>query len=132
MKTYVVDDTALRSYFSREHGWQSVSQTFHEAVEGRSNVLTTATDVGEVYASAYLQFGEEKARAVLEAMNHLPIEIVAFTKDLAVSAARLKVGAGVSGSSCAAAALAKAKRAQLLTAERSMKALDDEVKVNFI
>ena len=62
----------------------------------------------------------------------MPLDVVPLDRDLAESAAHLKTEHDLGLADAFAAALAKSKKAELITADSEFKALQKEIKINWL
>jgi predicted nucleic acid-binding protein len=89
-------------------------------------------NIGEVYYHALRVGGEQKANLALEIIKALPIEIVEANINLTLQAAEYKAFHKMSYADAYAAALAKMKKAQLVTGDKEFKSLENEIKMVWI
>ena len=133
VKTIVLDSQPLLTYFEKDDGWETVAEIFQQASEDKLKLVLSAINWGEVYYVTFREYGEEFAEKVLHALRNMPVEIVDVTKELTLSAARLKAKGGISYADCFAAALAMAKKgSELLTGDREFERVEKEIKIHWL
>ncbi len=132
MRNIVLDSYAVISYLNKEEGYSKVAEVFTECVADNKKAFLCVVNLGEVYYHALRVGGETKANLALEAVRILPIEIVEANFHLTISAAEYKAFHKMSYADAYAAALAKTKKAVLVTGDKEFKALEKEIKINWI
>ena len=132
MKSVVLDSYALIAYLNKEQGYDKVSEIFEKCVDADQYALMCVVNMGEVYYHALRVGGEHKARLVLEIVKALPIDVVEANINLTLQAAEYKAFNKISYADAYAAALTKMKKAQLVTGDKEFKALENEIKINWI
>ena len=92
----------------------------------------TSVNYGEVYYIVLRECGQQKAEEIERVIQTLPIDIVDVDIAMAKEAARFKAKYKISYADCFAAALAKTRKAELLTGDNEFKGLEHEFKVCWI
>ncbi len=120
MKTYVLDASALMTFFEDRAGADKVEELLASAAQSvnRRMLLMSVVNWGEVYYSIWRARGEPAAEAKLRQIAQLPIQIVPVDTDLAKRAASLKAQHNLPYADCFAAALAQARKANLATSDK--------------
>ena len=132
MKPIVLDSYALIAYLNKEEGYNKVSEIFEKCIESDEYALMCVVNFGEVYYHALRVGGEKKAQLFMEITKALPIDIVEANINLTLQAAELKAFNKMSYADAFAAALAKMKKAQLITGDKEFKVLEGEIKINWL
>jgi predicted nucleic acid-binding protein len=132
MATKVLDSYALMAFFEDEPGADFVRSLIHKAVESDTNLLMTVVNLGEVWYSIARTNSAETADQYIHEIKGMGIEIVDADWMLTRQAAAFKVNGNISYGDCFAAALAKLKKAELVTGDKEFKALDGEIKISWI
>lgn len=117
MKSVVLDASALMTFFLGRPGADRVKELILAAAEGKRELLMSVVNWGEVYYSIWRTDGEAVARKKLAEIAQLPVEIVPADTDQAKLAAELKARHRLPYADSFAAALAKLKRATLVTSD---------------
>ena len=129
----VLDAHALIAYLEKEPGYEKVRDIFTAAVEKDRNLLMSAVNWGEVYYIVAREYDCHKADEIALMIQGLPIDIVPVDQELAKEAAMFKAGYKMSYADCFAAALAKKKKAELITGDKEFKAIESTgIKINWI
>jgi uncharacterized protein len=123
MKTYVLDASALFAFLQRKGDALKVNELVKEAIRGRSQVLMSAVNYGEVYGTILREDGPEQARVALDVVAPLPIEVLDVTPNRARQAAGLKVKYKLYFADSFAASLALEHKATLVTSDTDFRRL---------
>jgi uncharacterized protein with PIN domain len=129
MATKVLDSYALMAFFEDEPGADFVRGLIHKAVESDTNLLMSVVNLGEVWYSIARTNTPAIADQYIHEIKGMGIEIVDIDWALTRQAAAFKVNGNIAYGDCFAAALAKLRRAELVTGDKEFKSLDGEIKI---
>jgi predicted nucleic acid-binding protein len=132
MASKVLDSYALMAFFEDEPGADIVRDLILKAEENRVNLLMSVVNLGEVWYSIARTNSPEVADQYIGEINGMAIEIVDADWTLTRQAAAFKAGGNISYADCFAAALAKLKKAELITGDKEFKSLEGEIKISWI
>ena len=132
MATKVLDSYALMAFFEDEPGADLVRDLILKAEENRINLLISVVNLGEVWYSIARTNSPEVADQYIGEIDGMAIEVVDVDWQLTRQAAMFKVNRSISYGDCFAAALAKNRRAELVTGDKEFKSLEDEIKIAWI
>jgi uncharacterized protein with PIN domain len=132
MATKVLDSYALMAFFEDEPGADFVRGLIHKAVESDTHLLMSVVNLGEVWYSIARNNSPEIADQYIHEIKGMGIEIVEADWTLTRQAAVFKANGNISYADCFAAALAKIKKADLVTGDNEFKLLDNEIKIYWI
>ncbi len=132
MKTYVLDASALMTFFEDRPGADKVEELLAKAAEAKHPLLMSAVNWGEVYYSVWRARGEKAAAAKLQEIAQLPVEIVGVDMELAQLAATLKAERNLPYIDCFAAALAQAKKGVLVTSDKDFERVGTALKILWV
>ena len=135
MATKVFDSWALIALFDEERAAEPVEKLLHAATAGRHNLLLSVVSWGEIYYTTMRRGGESAARSIASDIAQLPITIIpveAANLDLVRQAAVFKATKKLSYADCFAAALAKVRRAELVTGDKEFKQLEPQIKLDWL
>jgi len=134
MAVKVLDSWAIMAFFEDEPAAEAVERLLQQAVEGRHRLLLSAVNWGEIYYATMRAVSQEAAEQKAQEIASLPIEIVGVGEDLALArqAAIFKAMKRMSYADCFAAALAKEKKAELVTGDQEFKEVESEVKIAWL
>lgn len=128
----VLDSYSLLAYFEGEPGKDQMVEIFRAARDSERPLLLCTVNWGEVFYITLREAGRERAEHVIHLISTLPIQIISADLDLTKQAGEFKATRKMSYADCFAAALAKCRRAQLVTGDKEFKQLDGEVKIHWL
>lgn len=132
MKAAVFDASALLALLFDEPGAAEMETLMHRAAEKDQPMLMSAVNWAEV---CYRVEGKRGSAALAQAMafaTHAPIAIVPADRELAEAAASYKAAGKLALADAFAAALAKHRKADLVTADREFKSVEGEIKISWL
>ena len=132
MKRYVLDSYSLLAYAEDEKGADSVEDILTKALDNQAEIFLSVINWGEMYYIALREGGKERAELYRETFARYPITIVEANKELTLQAAHFKANYKISYADAFAAALAKNRKAVLVTGDKEFKSLENEIKINWI
>jgi predicted nucleic acid-binding protein len=132
MATKVLDSYALMAFFEDEQGADLVRDLILNAEENRLNLFISVVNLGEVWYSIARTNSSAVADQYVGEIEGMAIEVVEVDWNLTRQAAIFKVNGNISYGDCFAAALAKNRKAELVTGDKEFKALEGEIKITWI
>jgi len=132
MKRYVLDSYALIAYGREEKGAEAVAEIIDDGLHERAELYLSVINWGEIYYITLRNFDRKRAELYKETIARYPIIIVEANKELTLQAAEIKAYNKMSYADAFAAALAKTKKAILVTGDKEFKSLENEIKINWI
>ena len=132
MASKVLDSYALMAFFEDESGADLVRELILKAEENKITLLMSVINLGEVWYSIARTNSPEVADQYIGEVRGMAIEIVDADWQLTRHAAAFKVNGNISYGDCFAAALAKLKKAELVTGDKEFKPLDGEIKISWV
>ena len=128
-KAYVLDTWAVIAYLEDEPSGEQVEELIATAHEEQIPIYMSVVNVGEVWYTLAREISEEEANASVKILNDLRIQIENADWILTQEAARFKSKNKMSYADAFAAALAKVKKADLVTGDNEFKPLDGQIKI---
>lgn len=128
MRATVVDSYAVLALFFEEPGAERVAQLLHEAAVADRPALITAMNWAEVLYKVERRQGLAGVEQAKRFERTMPLDVVAADRELAELAARYKANHKMSLADAFAAALAKQKKAELVTGDPEFKSVEHELK----
>ena len=125
----VLDSYSLLAYIEGEAGAETMIEIFRVARDSGRSLFLSVVNWGEVYYITMREAGHERADEVAHLISTLPIQIVPADLDLTRQAAELKSKHRMSYADCFAAALARQRKAELVTGDRDFRQVEGEVKI---
>lgn len=134
MANRVLDSWALIAFFEDEPAAEAVEEIIDQANRDRHRLFLTAVNWAEVYYNTMREVSAEAAEAQAQAIANLPIDIIGIGDDLKLArqAAYFKATYRISLADAFAAALAKEKKAELVTGDPEFKLLEKEIKIAWL
>ena len=132
MSAKVLDSFALIAYFRDEPGAEAVENLLVVAGKKDSPLHMTDVNYAEVKYSIVRKDGSKAWEEAAKILQGLPIDFHSTNREMADVAADLKVRFKMSLADAFAAALAKEKRAELVTGDPEFKPLEKEIKITWL
>jgi len=134
MATKVLDSWALVAFFEDEPAADRVEHLLRRAEQEKLRLLLCVVNWGEIYHNTMRQVSQEAAEQKAREIALLPIEIVPVGDDLQLvrEAAKLKAKYRLSYADCFAAALAKTRKAELVTGDPEFKQVQSQIKISWL
>lgn len=129
MKRYVLDASALMTFFEDRPGAQKVEELLRKAAESQRFLLLSVINWGEVYYSVWRAQGRKTAGENLKQMAQLPLEIMDVDLATTKLAAEWKATYKLPYADCFAAALAKQQKAILVTTDRDFVRVEKQIDI---
>jgi predicted nucleic acid-binding protein len=105
---------------------------FNQAAEADKPIFIAAVNWAEVLYRMERTIGAQGLNGAKEFERTMPLDVAPLDRELAESAAHLKIEYDLGLADAFAAALAKSKKAELVTADTEFKALEKEIKINWL
>lgn len=132
MASKVLDSYALMAFFEDEPGADLVRELILKAEDDRVKLLISVVNLGEIWYSISRATSPKTADQYIGEINGMAIEVVDVDWQLTRQAAEFKANGNISYADCFAAALAKAKKAELITGDKEFKLLENEIKISWL
>lgn len=132
MKSVVLDSSALLAFLQKEPGYEKVVDLFARASESGRPLLMTSVNWGEVMYIIIARQGADAWRLARYKLMELPLSVIAADETLAESAAHIKATTKLPYADCFAAALAKLKKAELVTEDKDFRELERAIKIAWV
>ncbi len=131
-KAYVLDSWAVIAYLEDEPSGEQVEELIATAHEEQIPIYMSVVNVGEVWYTLAREVSEEEANAGVKMLSDLRIQFENVDWELTQEAARFKSQNKMSYADAFAAALAKVKKADLVTGDNEFKPLDGQIKISWL
>ena len=132
MPSTILDSHALLALLRDEPGGDKVRQILEKAAERDQPVHMTEVSYAEVQYIIRRKAGDAAWRAIAAELVAVPIQFHPADRRLADLAADFKARFKLSLADAFAAALAKEKKAELVTGDPEFKALEKDIKINWL
>jgi ribonuclease VapC len=131
-KTIVLDSWAIMSYLQGEPSAEKVADIIADAHEDDVPLLMSVVNAGEVWYIIARRTSEADADRSLRQLKQLGIDIINADWEIAHQAGKFKAKNKMSFADCFAAALAKQKKALLITGDSEFKQVEAEVTIHWL
>ncbi len=131
-KTIVLDSWAIMSYLQGEPSAEKVADIIADAHDDNVPLLMSVVNAGEVWYIIARRTSEADADRSMRELKQLGIEMIDADWDIAHDAGRFKAKHKMSFADCFAAALAKQKKAHLVTGDKEFKQVEGDVIINWL
>src|SRR3989440_3577423 len=132
MPAKVLDSFALIAYFRDESGAETMEDMFVTAGKKDNPLHMTDVNYAEVKYSIVKKDGAAAWEEAAKILQGLPIDFHPTSRAMADSAADFKARFKISLADAFAAALAKEKKAELVTGDPEFKPLETEIKIHWL
>ena len=132
MKKIVLDSYAILKFYQDEEGADEVEKLLNTAQEGGLWACISEINLGEVYYQTIRRKGLPAARRHLEQFYALPVEVIAPSSEIILSASEIKTQYAISFADCFAAATALQYSALIITGDTEFKKIEHLIKVVWI
>lgn len=132
MPSTVLDSYALLAFLRGEPGEEIVTRLLEQAGDSETPLHMTEVNYAEVKYQVIRKDGIERWAEIERELPTLPIEFHPATRHLADLAACVKAAHKMSLADAFAVALAKDKKAQLLTGDPEFKAVEKEIRIHWL
>ena len=132
MKKIVLDSYAILKFYQDEEGADEVEKLLMTAQEGGLWACISEINLGEVYYQTIRRKGLPAARKHLEQFYALPVEVIAPSTEIILTASEIKAHYAISYADCFAAATALKYSASVITGDKEFKKIEHLVKVMWI
>ena len=134
MATKVLDSWALLAFYKDEECASEVENLIQQAAEKGKPLLLSVVNWAEIHYSLERAGGKAVAERVADQIAELPIQIVGVGDDLKTArmAATFKAAHKMSLADAFAAAIAKEKKAELVTGDPEFRALEGQIKIHWL
>ena len=128
-KGFILDSYALLAYFQAEQGGETVRDILKKAQAGEASTMLSVINLGEIYYIVCRKLGAERARAVIEDISQLPVDLIEAGKARALAAAEIKAQYPLSYADAFAVAAAMEFSATIVTGDPEFKAVESYASV---
>lgn len=132
MAAPVLDSYALLAFLRGEAGEDQVAALLEKASDRDTPLHMTEVSYAEVKYVVIRKDGAERWKEIARDLPTLPIEFHPAGRDLSDLAAEFKARHKISLADAFAAALAKARNAELVTGDPEFKSLEKEIKISWL
>ncbi|MBI4668352.1 MAG: type II toxin-antitoxin system VapC family toxin [Elusimicrobia bacterium] len=131
-KDKVLDSCALLAYFEGEPVGLKVRELLKEAAEKDQELFLCVVNWGEVLYVIEHRAGKAKRDEIAHLMSQMHLRVIDADQELTWQAAAFKAAHKMSYADCFAAALAKLKKAELVTGDKEFHEVEDAIHIKWL
>ena len=131
-KAIVLDSWALMAYLEDEPAAEQVANIIADAHEDEIPLLMSVVNAGEIWYIIAREASEADANQSIAELRHLGIVFIDADWNLAQGAAYFKSKRKMSYADCFAAALAKQRKAHVVTGDPEFKQVEQEITIRWL
>jgi ribonuclease VapC len=131
-KALVLDSWSVIAFLEDEPSGQQIADLIASAHEEAIPVYMCVVNVGEVWYIIAREISEGEANSSIKELRDLRIQFEDVDWELTQEAAQFKAHHKMSYADCYAAALAKTKKADLVTGDAEFKAVESQLKIQWV
>lgn len=131
-KALVLDSWAVLAYLGGEASSQEVADLIAGAHDDRTPMYMSCINAGEVWYIIAREASEAEADKAISDLELLGIEMLDADWPLTRIAGAFKARCKMSYADCFAAALAKDRKAELVTGDRDFKQIEEQVSIHWL
>jgi predicted nucleic acid-binding protein len=131
-KAYVLDTWAVIAFLEDEPSGEQVEELIATAHEEQIPIYMSVINLGEVWYTIAREVSEQEANSSIKSLRDLRIQFENADWVITQEAARFKSKHKMSYADAFAAALAKIKKADLVTGDNEFKALDGDIRISWV
>ncbi len=132
MKTILFDSHAILKFSQDKEGAETVEEFLVASQRGSLKACMSEINLGEVYYITIRRVGLESAKYYLDQFLELPIEIIAPSSEIIMSASGIKAEYALSYADCFAVATALKFSASILTGDPEFKKVEHIVTIEWL
>jgi ribonuclease VapC len=132
MKNILFDSHAILKFYQDEDGADKVEKLLNSSQQGNLKAYISEINLGEVYCQTIRRLGLEAAKKHLEQFFALPIQVVALSSEIILSASEIKAEYTISYADCFAVATALQLTASIITGDPEFKKVQHLAKIVWI
>lgn len=131
-RALVLDSWAVLAYLGDEESGQEVANLITSAHENRTPMYISAVNLGEVWYILAREISETRADEAVADLMRLGLELIDADWPIARTAGTFKAHHRMSYADCFAAAVAKIRKAALVTGDDEFKQVEGEISVLWV
>jgi len=129
---FILDACAMLAYLNNEHGVEVIGEVLEKGNRDEAKIFITAMDLAEIYHIVLKKEGRDKALKTILLIKNLPVECVGLDEPLLMLAGEIRMQFPLTLGDALVAAVAKTKKAKLITGDSDFKSLEKEIECVWI
>jgi ribonuclease VapC len=131
-RAIVFDSWAMMAFFENEPAADQVAKLIIEAHRHNLPLLMSVVNAGELWYSVARGYSEDDADRIVGELANLRIEVTIADWAVTRQAAQYKAKGRIAYADCFAAALARLRKAELVTGDQELRRLEKEVAIRWV
>jgi ribonuclease VapC len=131
-KNIVLDSWAMMAFFENESAAEQVEKIIIGAHQNDVPLSMSVVNVGELWYNTVRGHSQADAERVVQELDNLGIEVVEANWEITKQAAIFKTKGKLAYADCFAAALAKLRKAEIVTGDPEFKQIEGQVKILWV
>jgi len=131
-KNIVLDSWAMMAFFENESAAEQVEKIIIGAHQNDVPLSMSVVNVGELWYNTVRGHSQADAERVVQELDNLSIEVVEANWEITKQAAIFKTKGKLAYADCFAAALAKLRKAEIVTGDPEFKQIEGQVKILWV
>ena len=129
---FILDASAMLAYLNNEDGVEIIDEVLERGGRNEAKIFITAMDLAEIFHIVLKKEGRDKALKTILLIKNLPVESVGLDESLLMLAGEIRVQFPLSLGDALVAALAKTRKAKIITGDSDFKGLEKEIECVWI
>lgn len=129
---FILDACAMLAYLNNEDGVEVIGEMLEKGSRNEVKIFITAMDLAEIYHIVLKKEGRDKALKTILLIKNLPVECVGLDEPLLMLAGEIRVQFPLSLGDALVAAVAKTRKAKIITGDNDFKSLEKEIECVWI
>lgn len=129
---FILDACAMLAYLNNEEGVEIIGEVLERGNRNEARIFITAMDLAEIFHIVLKKEGRDKALKTILLIKNLPVECVGLDEALLMLAGEIRVQFPLTLGDALVAAVAKTKKAKIITGDKDFKDLEKEIECVWI
>jgi len=129
---FILDACAMLAYLNNENGAGVIGEILERGIRDEVKIFITAMDLADIFYIVLKKEGHDKALKTILLIKNLPVECVGLDEPLLMLAGEIRVQFPLTLGDALVAALAKTRKAKVITGDNDFKSLEKEIECVWI
>ena len=129
---FILDAGSMLAYLNNENGAETIGEILERGGRKEAKVFITAMDLAEIFHIVLKKEGRDKALKTILLIKNLPVECIGLDESLLMLAGEIRVQFPLSLGDALVAAVAKTRKAKVITGDRDFRGMEKEIECVWI
>jgi len=129
---FILDAGSMLAYLNNENGAETIGKILERGGRKEAKVFITAMDLAEIFHIVLKKEGRDKALKTILLIKNLPVECIGLDESLLMLAGEIRVQFPLSLGDALVAAVAKTRKAKVITGDRDFRGMEKEIECVWI